>query len=98
MGDEGFERPANSPRKQGFPARGNVNSDARPAEGNANGVQTDDRLARLALAWRRLDAAGQDAVVKLAEGLVSRPDDVGGPLSHSDLRTTGTSLEHASAP
>jgi integrase len=78
VGDEGFEQPANSSKKQGFPARGNVNSDARPAEDNANGVQTDDRLARLALAWRRLDAAGQDAVVELAETLAGPLDDVGG--------------------
>ncbi len=98
MGDEGFEQPANSLRKQGFPARGNVNSDARPAEGNANGVQTDDRLARLTLAWRRLDAAGQDAVVELAETLAGPFDDIGGPLPHCDLRTTGISPEHDSAP
>jgi hypothetical protein len=78
MGGTGFEQPVNCPRKQGFSSRANVNSDARPAEGNANAVQEGDLLARLAAAWNGLDVADKLAVVEHAEVLASPLDAIGG--------------------
>jgi hypothetical protein len=72
MTPAGFDTPANPPKKQGLPSRGDVNSDAiangtlrNPAE-----LSTGDMLlARLAAAWNRLTEADRLAVVELAERL-----------------------------
>ena len=98
MTPAGFDTPANSPRKQGISARGDAKSDATTSGTDANPAELTDLLARLAVAWNRLDAAGQAEVVDLAERLAGPFEDVGAPLARCDLRTTGTSSEHASAP
>jgi integrase len=76
---EGVGKPSNSPRKQGVPARGDVNSDAKTNGTDANPAKLTDLFDRLTLAWRRLNSAGRVEVVELAETLAGHLDAAGSP-------------------
>ena len=69
MGGTGFEQPAFSAEKQGFPSDDDADSDAISTGVALNQAESPDLLARVTAVWSRLSDANQAAVVAFAERL-----------------------------
>ena len=73
MGGTGFEQPAFSAEKHGFPSEDDADSDASSTGVALNSAESPCLLARLAAAWNRLTDPDRAEVVELSERLATHP-------------------------